>query len=443
MTMIRVAALVLLTAACSTAVQAPRALVAEVVIRDVNVVDVVAGRIVSHTDVTLLNGRILRIAANDPAERFPREAWLIDGSGKFLIPGLWDMHAHTLWDKAALTSFLPLFVSQGVTGVRDMGGNLDLLREARDSIARGAPYPSLVAPGPILDGPEPVQASISVAVADSARARAVVDSLATAGAGFIKVYTLLPRDAYLALLARAAERNLVVAGHVPADVSPEDAARLGQRSMEHLRDELEPFCTRQTPDTCIPLLAAFKQHQVWQVPTLTILRMKSVLDDSTLSRDPRLNYIVPVVREEWLATQASRARRSPGYFQAKRERVLDELWLTGLIFRDQGHILAGTDAGDTFSYPGFGLHDELGLLVRAGLSPLDALRAATIEPARYLGAADTLGTISVGARADMVPLRENPLSAIAATRSIEAVILRGRVLNRAALDSMMLALRQR
>jgi hypothetical protein len=429
-----------LIVACS-AQQIPVDRQPDIVIRDVSVVDVLTGQLLPHTDVAVREGRIISLDTHLPEER-PRDGVrIVNGSGKFLIPGLWDMHAHTLWAREAVTTFLPLFVSQGVTGVRDMGGSLEFLHDARDSIARGAWYPTLVAPGPILDGPEPVQASISVAVGDSSRAVQVVDSLAAGGADFIKVYTLIPRQAYLAVLAAAARRHLIVAGHVPAEISPIEAARLGQRSMEHLRDELEPYCTRQTADTCTPMLAVFKEHQVWQVPTLYILRMKSSLDDSSLAHDPRLEYIVPVIREEWLSTRASRARRSAAYFQGKRERVPGEIWLTGLIFRDQGHILAGTDAGDSFSYPGFSLHDELGLLVTAGLSPLDALRAATIEPARFLGAEDTLGSISPGARADLVLLRENPLADISATRTIEAVILRGRLLDRTSLDSLMAVVR--
>ena len=189
---------------------------------------------------------------------------MMDGRGRFLIPGLWDMHVHALWDRAAMTSFLPLFVSQGVTGVRDMGGTLALLKEARDSISTGAWYPSVVGPGPIIDGPEPVQREISVAVGDSARARLVVDSLADGGADFVKVYTLLPRAAFLAVLDEAARRHLAVVGHVPADVTPGEAAMLGMRSIEHLRDEIEPFCTRQTASVCTPMLADFKRHQVWQ-----------------------------------------------------------------------------------------------------------------------------------------------------------------------------------
>lgn len=426
-------------AACTAASPAPQIRLPQVIIEDVTVVDVIAGRLVPHTDVVIEGERISRVESHDPVR--PSFSRRVDGRGKFLIPGLWDMHVHALWEREALANFLPLFVSQGVTGVRDMGGTLALLTEARDSIAAGAWYPSVIGAGPIIDGPEPVQKEISVAVGDSSRARLMVDSLADGGADFIKVYTLLPREAFIAVLDEAARRHLAVVGHVPADVTPAEAARLGQKSMEHLRDEIEPFCTRQTVDQCIPMLAEFKRHGVWQVPTLHVLRMKSLLDDSSLGQDPRMEYLMPSLRQEWRSIQASRAGKAAAYFQEKRSRVLDEIWLTGLIFRDQGHILAGTDAGVEFSYPGFSLHDELALLVRAGLSPLDALRAATIEPARFFGKEDSVGSIRPGQRADLVLLNQNPLADISATRAIAAVVLRGRLLDRSALDSLLTTIR--
>ena len=406
------------------------------VIQDVTVVDVGSGQLLARMDVVIEGQHISRVE-HHVGDRTPAGGRMIDGRGKFLIPGLWDMHVHALWAGDALTNFLPLFVSQGVTTVRDMGGSLELLRAARDSIAGGAWYPSVVGPGPIVDGPEPVQREISVAVGDSARAGEVVDSLAAGGADCIKVYTTLPRATFLAVLEAARRHNLRVAGHVPGDVTPVEAARLGMQSIEHLRDEIEPFCTRGTADQCSPQLAAFRQYDVWQVPTLHALRMKSVLDDTSLAQDARLAYLMSSIRQEWLSTQTSRLARGSAYFQGKRDRFEDEIWLTGLIFRDQGHVLAGTDAGVAFSYPGFSLHDELALLVQSGLSPLEALRASTIEPARFLGIQDTVGAIRPGQRADLVLLREDPVTSIAATRSIEAVVLRGRLLDRPALDSLL------
>ena len=428
-------------AACAGPEQSPPTTLPQVIIEDVTVVDVVEGRLVPHTDVLITGERITGLESHRHDRPVAAGGRVLDGRGKFLIPGLWDMHAHALWDRGAMTTFMPLYLSQGVTGVRDMGGTLALLKEARDSIAAGAWYPSVVGPGPIVDGPEPVQREISVAVGDSTRARLVVDSLADGGADFIKVYTLLPRAAFLAVLEEAARRHLAVVGHVPADVTPEEAARLGMRSMEHLRDEIEPFCTRETPDACTPILREFKQHDVWQVPTLHVLRMKSLLDDSTLGQDPRMEFLMPSLRQEWRSIQASRAGRGEAYFRGKRTRVQDEIWLAGLIFRDQGHLLAGTDAGVAFSYPGFSLHDELALLAQAGLSPLDALRAATSAPARFFGTEDSVGSIRPGLRADLVLLDQDPLANIAATKSIEAVVLRGRLFDRPALDSLLDSIR--
>jgi imidazolonepropionase-like amidohydrolase len=434
--------LLLCFAACHSA-RRPPAQPADIVVQDVGVIDVVTGRLLAHRDVAIAGGKIVALVEHDPDASPPRAARLVSGAGRFLIPGLWDMHVHALWATEALNTFLPLFVSQGVTGVRDMGGTLEFLHAARDSIAQGAWYPSLVASGPMVDGPEPVDPAISIAVGDTGVARRAVDSLARAGVDFIKVYTLLPRAEFVAVLNAAARWNLPVSGHVPGEVTPEEAARLGQRSIEHLRDELEPYCTRATPETCRGALAEFKRNGVWQVPTLHVLRMKAILNDTSLLGDPRLEYMPAAIRRDWVATQASRARRPPSYFIMRRERILDEIWLAGLIFRDQGHVLAGTDAGVHFSYPGFSLHDELALLVQAGLSPLEALRAATIEPARFLGQEDSVGSIAVGDRADLVLLRENPLNDIGATRSIESVILRGRLLDPAALDQLMAGVKQR
>lgn len=409
---------------------------ARVAIRDVTVVDVVTGSLRPHSTVIVMDGRITAVGA---AARLPMPpgARILDGRGRFLIPGLWDMHSHSLWSAGAMRTFLPLNVANGVTGIRDMGGRLDVLDTARAALRQeNVAYPRIVAAGVILDGPEPVQADVSIAVADAAAARMAVASLAQEGVDFIKVYTLLPRDAYFAVIQEARRLGLPVAGHVPAAVTIEEAARAGQRSIEHLHDELEPLCTQRDGARCLQLAAEFRQFQVWQVPTLVALR-KGFFDDEAIVRDPRLRYIPRGLREDWLAERAARIGRGADHLAGKRRRYADEEWLTGFLAREHVGLLAGTDAGTAFCYPGFSLHDELGLLVQAGLSPVDALRAATSAPAEFLGKSDSMGTIAVGRDADMVLLRSNPLANIAATREIEAVVLRGRVLDRVDLDGLL------
>ena len=410
---------------------------APVVIRDVTVVDVVSGTLRPHTTVIVVGARISAVAPA-AATNVPAGAVVIDGGGRFLIPGLWDMHSHSLWSPEAMLTFLPLYVAQGVTGIRDMGGRLSVLAAFRDSLRLGdSPWPRVVAAGEVLDGPQPVQADISIPVSDAASATAAVDSLAQAGVDFIKVYTQLSRETYFAVLAEARRVRLHVAGHVPAAVTPDEAALAGQRSIEHLRDEIEPFCSPRDTAACAQLAERFRTKRTWQVPTLVVLRFKAFFDDAAVTTDSRLRYIPTGLRTEWLAERQAKLRRGSDYLTSKRARYADESWLTGFLAREGVPLLAGTDAGSAFSYPGFSLHDELTLLVEAGLTPLDALRAATLAPAEYLAARDSIGTIEVGQVADMVLLRSNQLANIRASREIDAVVLRGRVLDRRYLDNLL------
>lgn len=407
------------------------------VLRDVTIVDVVTGRLVPHSTVTVRGSRIVSVG---PANRVavPRGARVIDGRGRFVIPGLWDMHTHVLWDAAAMPSFLSLNVTQGVTGIRDMGGNLAVLAALHDSLAHADPlWPRVVAAGAVLDGPEPAQPDIAIAVADSASAKAAVDSLARAGADFVKVYTLLPRDAYFSAIAEARRLGLPVAGHLPLAITPEEAAHAGQRSIEHLRDETDLLCAPRDVDACARLAKVFVAEHTWQVPTLVVLRFKAQFEDSSFARDPRLTYMPASLRAEWLREREGKLRRGASYAASKREHYADERSLTGSFAKAGVPLLAGTDACTAFSYPGFSLHDELALLVDNGLSPLAALRAATLEPATYFAARDSMGSIAPGHVADLVLLRRNPLADIRATREIDSVVLRGRVLARRDLDAML------
>lgn len=408
-----------------------------VVIRDVSVVDVVSGRVVPHMRVAIAGDRIAAVAPAG-ALRIPAGARVLDGRGKFLIPGLWDMHAHVLWSDEAMRTGLPAYVANGVTGIRDMGGTLPVLAAFHASMQRDAPtWPRVVAAGSILDGPEPVQPDVSIGVADAAAARAAVDKLADAGVDFIKVYTLLPRDAYFAAIDEAHRLGLPVAGHLPAAVTVEEAVASGQRSIEHLRDEIAPFCHRDDVAACARLAALFREHGTWQVPTLVVLRSKAMFDDPRRATDPRLRYLPKSLRDEWAASRDAKIARGSDYAAGKRKQYVDELRLTGFLAREHVPLLAGTDSDNADCYPGFSLHDELGLLVEAGLTPLDALRAATLWPADYLGERGSMGSIEAGRVADLVLLDANPLQDIAATRRIDAVVLRGRVLDRKALDGML------
>ena len=407
-----------------------------VAITHVTVVDVAQGVLVPGQTVLVRGGRILKVGDTLQVNVPPR-AQVVEGRGKFLIPGLWDMHVHAVFNGDVARSFLPAFVANGVTGVRDMGGKLDVLRAARWAVLAGTFVgPRIVAAGVILDGPQPVDSSVSFAIGTPDAGRAAVDSLARAGVDFIKVYTLLPRDAYFAVLREAARLHLPVAGHVPAGVTTLEAADSGQRSIEHLRDEVEPLCAVATQPACVRLLGVLRVRRTWLVPTLVVLRVKAILNDSSLVQDPRLGTVPALVRNAWEAIRRGKQGRPPAYWREKRTRFFAELALTGAAWRDSVPLLAGTDAGALYTYPGSSLHEELAQLVRAGLTPAAALRAATLSPAEFLCETDSLGTVAAGKVADLVLLGADPLADIGNTRSIEAVVLRGRLFRRAALDSL-------
>lgn len=406
-------------------------------IEHVTVIDVASGEL--HPDSTIVwNGTQISQIGPSAKVSVREAARVIDGTHRFVIPGLWDMHSHSLWSEDAMQRFLPLYVAHGVTGIRDMGGRLDLLAAYREQRAKdAAALPDVIAAGQVLDGADPVSPEISIAVPDRSAASAAVATLQRAGADFIKVYTLLEREPYFAVMQAAARLDLNVVGHVPASVTVEEAVLAGQASIEHLRDELEPLvCTPEVAGDCKRMAALFREHRTWQVPTLVTLRSKAKFDDPELVNDPRNRYLPPSLLAEWLAEREAKIARGTEYLQRKQAWYHEEQAVARMLVQEQVPIMAGSDAGVAFCYPGSGLHEELELLVEAGMTPLAALRAATLMPAQFLNRPGITGSIAVGARADLVLLRANPLTDIRATRDIEAVVLRGRWFDRPALNEL-------
>ena len=385
----------------------------------------------------------------------PQGGRVIDAGGKFLIPGLWDMHVHW-YNRDTLT----LFTANGVTGIRQMFGNSDLLRW-RDEVAKGSLQgPRMVVASPIIDGPQPVWPS-SISASDEAEGRKAVTRVKQWGADFVKVYSLLPREAYFGIADEARKQGLSFEGHVPLTVSAEEASDAGQKSIEHLtgvildcsdkeaelRSErvnanfpaarpraevqaLETFSAKKEAE----LFARFVKNGTWQCPTLTVRRSTAYQDDPNFRNDERLRFIPRQILERWGMRMAN--RRAESYANAKR-LFQKEVEVVGDMRRAGVLILAGSDTGNPFCFPGFSLHDELALLVKAGLTPTESLRAATLNPAKFFGLDQKLGTIEQGKLADLVLLEANPLEDIRNTQRIDAVITNGRFYDRKALDKML------
>lgn len=420
-----------------------------IVFEGVTVVDVETGGALPDRTVLVLGGAI---AAIGPAASIdvPADVTRIDGHGRWLIPGLWDMHVH-LTD--ATERALPALVAWGVTGVRDAGGDLDLLDRWKAEIAAGDRVgPRIVRAGPYVDGYKPA-APYRLTVDDADDARAAVAYVQARGADFVKIHNGVPREAFFALAGEANERGIPFAGHVPLVVTPSEAARAGQASLEHavtffegtfaaslprdpkaMMDGLEAFLASGA-DT---LAARLRAEGTYVTPTLvpSVLRGRRVeLADHPL---PCLETVAPSLKEQWdrffPVTERDRAPGVEALRAAFAERLVA---FTGILRAGGVPILAGTDLAARDVCPGVALHDELALLVDAGLEPIDALRSATIVPARFLGAADSLGSIAVGKRAELVLLEADPRVDVANTSRIVAVIADGRLYDRAALDAML------
>lgn len=408
----------------------------------------------------------------------------IDGAGRFLIPGLWDMHVHVAGYRER--SF-PLFLANGVTSIREMGGDPGLTAWMRQESRYGRLLgPRMLIAGATLNGeimarglpPDHPLARGVMVVRDSAEAVRAVDSLARVGVDFIKVHAAVPRAAYVAAVAAAGRHGLAVVGHVPDALMPREAIEAGQRTIEHgsrqpfansargeeltawmvaaMQAYLDEAGARARPDAIVRLrrmaddsaMNAFDlgtaqafaawavAREVWFDPTLVVYRLVVRGNEPALRARPEQKYVPRAARElDELPPPDPRA--SPAAIEAGRRRWEQVRGSFAALVSAGARFLAGSDLPVGQLVPGFSLHEELVLLREIGLSPLQALQAATRNAAEASGLLDEAGTIETGKAADLVLLDADPLADIANTARVHAVVVRGRLLDRATLDRML------
>jgi imidazolonepropionase-like amidohydrolase len=443
--------------------------VKDVAITGVTVVDVAAGRDLADQTVVIHADRIAKVG---PRTRVgaPRGAQLVDGTGMFVIPGLWDMHGHLFSNSHKPGTddhawHFPLYVATGVTGVRDMWTNLDEIPTVRrwmdDRAAGRLLAPRVAVTGPMVNGPDGILRNVIV-VTSADDARQVVDRLAEGGAQAVKIHARVPREAYLALMARASERHIPVVGHVPAFITVREAIAAGQHSIEHMNGiadgcasaavEAEAMRLREGSPApgqvqqlivdgydearCQDLLRMLAAAHLWQVPTQVDARLRLAPSDAATTR-AELRYVPAAERDDWDRGRGPGRAVAPALAAIRKRVFLQQQQLVGMMQRAGVPIMTGTDVSNPWIVPGFSVHDELALLVEAGLSPAEALRAATLSPARYLGMTDVLGSIAAGKAADLVLLDADPLADIHNSTRIRAVFVNGRYEDRAALDRLL------
>ncbi len=440
--------------------QAPAA---PIVLTHVTVIDVAAE--VARADQTVvIEGPRIRAVGNATRVRPPRGAQIVDGRGKYIIPGLWDMHTHL---GSMGRSALAQLVANGVTGARDMGNAFETVRGWRDSIAAGTLLgPRIEMTGPIVEnarwlsvvsrmilqqgdteGARKLGDRIPVATEDDAVRAA--DRVADLGVAMLKVRTTPPRAAFFALLREARRRGLRVVGHPPSnDVTLIEASDSGQASFEH--QILAPqgngwvsVLDAMTPDGRAALVQRLLANHTALTPTIIAgvgfrripdSTALALIDDSLGIRDPRRLCISRDVAADWRHGIEGKAIEGaqPDWDALARQaaahiRALDS---AGVL------ILAGSDMGTPLVYPGYSIHEEMERLVReGGLTPARALRAATLNPAQFFGLERELGSVAAGYRADLVVLDANPLADITNTARIYRVVLNGRLLAPEAVSS--------
>lgn len=455
------ALLTLLLSACAS-MSAPAPGSNRIAIENVTVIDAVSGARPAQR-VVIEDDRIVSVAAMSAPS--PAAGTVVDGTGRYLIPGLWDMHVHFIYDEALTAAMPSLFLDHGITSVRDTGGNFARMTALRRELeASGQPAPRIFLAGPLLDGErvvydggDPGRPPLGVANAGTRIARARVQSLKAGGADFIKIYELVQPDVFEALVDEARALELPIAAHVPLMLVADDAGPKVD-SMEHLRN-IELACARNwrelwaartarisafegrgydlrselhsaqripairafDPDRCDDVLATLTR--TIQVPTLRLNSVAVVRPFERRRWQQAAMALPPEVQSAWATRAAAMSARADSVDPTFTQWSFR---LTGLMHAAGVPIGAGTDTPIGLGIPGESLHAELELLVRSGLSERDALFAATVQPARFLGIESQTGQIRAGMWADLVLLEADPLADISATRRIYRVMSKGR-----------------
>jgi imidazolonepropionase-like amidohydrolase len=427
----------------------------DLLITDANVVDVISGRILPKRSLATRGDTIIAIGGDEVA-RTVRARQTVNAAGGYVIPGLWDMHVHFGGGDTLIAenrALMPLYVAHGIVAVRDAAGDLSgSVLAWRDSVARGLlDGPTIFTSGPKLEGINSIWPG-DIEVATRAGVDSALNRLQAMRVDFVKLTdNTLDPALFRYALGEIRKRGLKSSAHIPASVPVREAVALGLGSIEHLSYAVRAGAERDDRPAPTDMMAAFDSVRAMATyrimaargtaitPTLNISYILAWLDRDTHANDAYLRYIGPGLRAtyQW---RVDRAAQADSAAIARRHRMYDFTRARLPMLQEAGiMILAGTDAGflNSFDYPGVGLHDELRRLVEAGLTPLQALRASTINGAQFLGKAARHGSIARGKAADLVILNRNPLTDITATSAIRGVVMRGRYRDRAALDTML------
>ena len=446
---------------------------ADLIIENITLIDA-EHPVRSNQTVLIENGKIESIINSNQLTDDQKEGHkIIDGSGKYLIPGLWDAHVHlTFIPEIDHETYFKLFLKNGITSIRDTGAIMEKLQPSIDFVeSNPVASPRLFYAGPLIDGRdrvykgmEPGFPDLSIGIDETSDVENMVNDLIESGVTFLKSYEMLSKETYLELLQIARKNNLRVTGHIPLSIDLEEAIEAGLGGMQHVRnmdiacslDAPELLTKRRKelenenaiagsalrtkihsaqryyaignhdPERCLKIIKKLAEFGVFQTPTLTI----NTLDSRRFYADPEwqktYQYLPTEARDDW----QEGSDKLSGESASENDMIFDE-WSLDLvkIMNEEGvRIIAGTDTPIGYLTPGYSLHKELELLFEAGMTQREVLRSATITPAEFLNIEDQIGTIDEGKLADLVILNSNPLDSISNTQDIYLVISKGKKL---------------
>jgi len=453
-------------------------------IDNISIIDPVDGLLENQT-VVVKNGKIQKVVPSDQI-KLSEENEIIDGIGKFLMPGLWDAHIHFNYIEELAPSMFNMFLAYGITSVRDTGGRIEFVKKWKDaSLANPTEAPRVKIAGPLLDGipnvydgSDPGHPPLSVGLGSEAEIVKTINTLDSLGVDFLKAYEMLSPEQFKTILVLAKKKGLKVTGHVPLSMNVTSASNQGLNSMEHIRNvelsfasnadelllerrkilEVEkgstgaalrtklhqlqriPAIDNYDENKANKVLAVLAKNGTWQIPTLTLAKAYSTRYFAETDWQESFDAMPDTIATTW-KLRIDTIMKEP--VQTSSHQYSE--WFLNMVGKMHDAdipIMAGTDTPIFFLTPGRSLHQELALLVEVGFTPLEAIKTATVNPAKYFEMENELGRIQENMWADMVILEDNPLENIDHTRSIEAVFKQGKYLDRKALDSLLVRSKQ-
>ena len=440
----------------------------DILINEAEVIDVKTGEVRSAQYIGIRNDTIIFIGNAEKAKGYAATK-SIDARGKYVIPGLWDMHVHFRGGESLIEEnkdLLPLFVANGITGVREAGGDMtsEIFKWRKEMESGTLAGPVIFTSGPKLDGPRATWAG-SIPVTDRASVNVAVDSLENMGVDFIKIYdSRITREAYIWIIEEATRRGITTSGHMPFTVMLGEAVDAGIGSIEHLYyvlkgsskeeyevtqdvingkagfwNSMDRLIASYDEATAQKTFAALKDNDVYVVPTMHIGNTLSYLDRDNHEQDEYLQYVGDGIIKTYEGRVRGAMRASPA--AVERRHALNTTFrdLVPKLNKAGVTLLAGSDTGasNSYVYQGISLHREMEALVETGLSPLEALKAATINGARFLKADDYYGSLEVGKSGDLLILDANPLDDITNSQKIHTLVMQSTIYTKDELQQLL------